>query len=110
MSEIKHTPLPWEWVKQEDRDPILVSKLTGETIIDSAPYENIWFATFNNNSDGIVPDAEFIVRACNSHYELVEALESANFTYLGDQYVAVINPDVVKQALNKAKGVGDERI
>lgn len=97
MTEIKHTPLPWHYIEE------------WRGIYDSPDIRGaqVRIAEIANTPD-YKANAEFIVRACNSHYELVEALESANFTYLGDQYVAVINPDVVKQALNKAKGLCDE--
>lgn len=61
------------------------------------------------------PNAEFIVRACNSHYELIEALETAATVidiifdrtpialkrFSGDWYAIELK---IKEALAKAKG------
>ena len=69
MSKGKHTPLPWEHVGYGTIWPV-----SGE---GSYPVAE----TFAHGSGKIKEDtiefqnAEFIVKACNSHYEMLEALE-----------------------------------
>lgn len=62
----KHTPLPWKMVKT-------VREKTMH--IFSQPDKNEMYKTvgFCDNKK----DAELILKACNSHYELLEALKEA---------------------------------
>ncbi len=74
MSE--HTPTPWEWEKIEnaawsDYGPNLRSVAMGSPKVLSAWGHDAWGVDVND------ANAEFIVRACNSHDELVSALEAA---------------------------------
>lgn len=54
--EVKHTPLPW---KQNNVGDVV----SGKTVI---------LETYDNQDEA---NAAFIVRACNAHYALIEALE-----------------------------------
>ena len=63
----KHTPLPWKVA------------LLGELIV--GPSERViaacaFLADGVGGPDEITANAKFIVRACNSHYQLVEALKN----------------------------------
>jgi len=57
---MKHSPLPWK-ISEEPTDS------TDFAIVDK-DNKWVWFDR---------PNAEFIIRACNMHYELMEALEKA---------------------------------
>lgn len=108
----KHTSLPWhyidEWRGIYDSPDIRGAQVRIAEITSTPDYK---------------ANAEFIVRACNSYYELVEALEAA-LPYLQDQLAiekagldsgfdkGVVQRDVNKivKALNKAKGgLSDQR-
>ena len=73
MSNGKITPLPWLIVKPEkygpnQEDDRLIHTEDGKHIAEVFQYQNY----FHQNGPSIA-NAEFIVRACNSHYELLEA-------------------------------------
>jgi hypothetical protein len=74
--EQKHTALPYR--------AGALNPMTGVVVI-SHPYENPEFTTTGGKglknladcyNENATADAEFIVRACNSHYELLEALKA----------------------------------
>lgn len=87
--ETKHTPLPWH-IKDQN--------------VGGDKYHYIQQkGKFIGFVMGITDkaDAEFIVRACNSHYELLEAAKAA----LGDG--SDLRPHVLeklKKAISKAEG------
>lgn len=94
----KHTPTPWLL------DGFDICHHTGPATIHviaktSTPVEGDEQA-----------NAEFIVRACNAHYDLVEALQTVGLSYeLAIQSGAVKDDDgsigeMVDAALKKAKG------
>ena len=66
MSEVKHTPLPWqsEW-PDEEGDRYIASTVT-TTCTETA------VAKLREDQ---MEDASFIVMACNSHYDLLGALK-----------------------------------
>lgn len=83
--EIKHTPLPWKM----DGD--------GFDSVAARDFGTDGYCIFSVDDDGCYKDgicdllnivddaesqanAEFIIRACNSHYELLEALKQVNHT------------------------------
>lgn len=70
MSEIKHTPLPWQY----NYDDVLASEYADDLICNCE-----W-----RDEEGKA-NAAFIVRACNSHYELLEALKDT-LSALGNFY------------------------
>lgn len=70
MSEVKHTPLPWETPTDVGpyKSSTIIRGANGQTLIiidpgriRDLPYEEM------------VANSEFIVRACNVHYEMLEA-------------------------------------
>lgn len=67
MEEQKHSPLPWEYYGPTPTSPsaIGVSACKGQVNIYSAP--------LTTETDA---NARLIERACNSHYELVEAVKA----------------------------------
>lgn len=68
MSAPKHTPLPWRTASalvMGQHSRAIVSALKGQVDIYNAPLTNETLA-----------NAEFIVRACNAHDELVAALKA----------------------------------
>lgn len=72
MQETKHTPLPYQYQRISGRDCIT-------TAIDSRNPVN-WIVAETDKHNGIPTaeaeaNAQFIVRACNSHYELLGTLE-----------------------------------
>lgn len=64
-SKVKHTPLPWNYHNSNNDDYL---------DIDSAGTRIT--SIFNVDKEAKA-NAEFIVTACNSHYELLEALKKA---------------------------------
>jgi hypothetical protein len=67
----KHTELPWEYKK------LICNESKNETRIvytisipSNNPGARIWIGDINKENN-----AEFIIRACNLHYELLEALQ-----------------------------------
>ena len=69
MSEAKHTPLPWRLFAENGfvevrADDVLVAVVNWQGFNDSF-----------RSDDGHLANAEFIVRAVNSHAALVAALE-----------------------------------
>ena len=69
MTERKHTALPWVYSKERD---------THDYCIHSEEYGYIDEGGVVGSSEWIWitdEDAEFIVRACNSFYDLIDALE-----------------------------------
>lgn len=75
MSEAKHSPLPWHVMvgtfgKIKDQRSATIYA-TGEELTYVARCDGSQLS-FTGKIDSIA-DAEFIVRACNSHYDLLEA-------------------------------------
>lgn len=66
MSESKHTKLPWH---VHHRNPLVLQAADG----------NIALMNLARPSEESEANAAFIVTACNSHAELVEALEEATW-------------------------------
>ena len=94
---MEHFPLPWRH----------------ENGLVKAVSHGKWFTVVRGGSkftpDGVKANAAFIVRACNSHDELVAALESMMPERIGydqsmsiDMYLNAV--DKARAALAKAKG------
>ena len=87
MSEIRHSPLPW----------VVGAMESGQTGVDSADGSQIF--TWASHDD-----ADIILRAVNSHYELVGALaEAMGWNWMEDG----VPEDVIQRcesALAKARG------
>ena len=67
----KHTELPWEYLK--DRYNYEKDGLHRHGSIGG----NDWFICTMENTPTPKADAEFIVKACNNHYKLLEGLRAA---------------------------------
>ncbi len=103
--KMKHTPGPWDYGRNSLQ---VYAKESGEHIADvRAPHSSMELAIAN---------AQFIVRACNCHEELVDALSNlVNRIYHNAQAFhelpQVMQNDLInqaKQAIAKAKGgLGD---
>lgn len=101
--EQKHTPLPWHWAKARTMQHLHDTKNSCFAQI-SMP---IWATVSHGENDmreQYKADAEFIVRACNSHYELLEALKHlARYEAFSDSswYPAI---KAAQEAIAKAEG------
>lgn len=101
----KHTPLPWHQShRQIDSGGYSTQIYTedGETIATMH-----WYPKDMGN--GVTAtcradNAEFIVRACNAHYELLEALKLAHAALSGSNMNMNVVEKKVKSAIAKAEG------
>lgn len=90
MRQEKHTPLPYkkgEKIGSATEGPYFVSydekhiipfesvEYKGIKVIGCLESYQVIVAEFPDNNPDSLANAEFIVRACNSHYELLEALK-----------------------------------
>lgn len=88
---MSHTKLPWKITEPSPKKSREIAGASGEFIAKLTALD--------------IPNAEFIVRSCNAHDELVEALEAmlglASGHVLGsDEFVEVI---AAKKILEKVK-------
>ena len=95
---MKHTPLPWKLIT----DP---NEWAAWDCVEVAPCRYI--LTEGRSLEEAQANAEFIVKACNAHYDLVEACEDALEAlqndvgeYEGDGLIF----GTLRKALKKAKG------
>ena len=86
----KHTPTPWGY----NVDAITKTKQTPNGLMQ----EKICYGVKNTY------DAEFITRACNNHYELLEALEDLLQAWNGEQVFTFEHWADAEKAIKKAKG------
>lgn len=70
--EIKHTPLPWNLKNHHDQNVIYGLENNQCTMEFCVAVVNCDDRTNSENK----ANAEFIVRACNAHYQLLEALKA----------------------------------
>ena len=107
MDNTKHTATPWKLSKNGDVETIRIFCKNGYEVCRASDLPSV----FGNNryGDGGTKEqeanAEFIVRACNSHDALVEACQEMFEELLSQQY----NPTSKimkkwKQALKQAEG------
>jgi len=94
--ETKHTELDWDYAENPDcqnaqHDRFLVRCKT--------EYPDVYGTVA---MCGYKPNAEFIVRACNAHYDLLEALE--NILNVGMSIPESVIWDGIRQAIAKVKG------
>ena len=91
-----HTPLPWKAFLSWSGRPRIYA---GEHRIGQCPIH------VNGKKEGIA-NAEFIVRACNSHANLLEALETLVKCHEDGGFVQPDDDVIItaKQAIAKAKG------
>jgi hypothetical protein len=93
MTKPKHSPLPWK----KDNDWEIVDA-NGERLIVKPDEDEPGFNRLE--------DEAFALLACNSHYELVEALAAIvgfNFLDENEPQAAKHLQQIAKQALNRAK-------
>ena len=95
MTERKHSPLPWG-VDCNDYDSSIIKSIGP---LSSDNYAGSSWLCFEGDQD---ENVAFILRAVNTHYELVEALE-LSYDLLDDLDFAE-EREQIKQALAKAKG------
>lgn len=76
MSKTEHTPTPWKAVETNDDYGTweIIADDTGQCLIATVENDNA-------DMDAQLADAEFIVRACNSHDALAEALQAVMETF-----------------------------
>lgn len=75
---MSHTPTPWEFVADDwnsGDDPPFESIGSIKTVPTSAD-DTAWYIATLENAPNQVGNAAFIVRACNSHDDLLKALKS----------------------------------
>lgn len=100
MAESKHTSVPWRLQREN------LLKLDGIEFLPIIAIDYIGTAigAIPTGDDECEANALFIVRACNSHYELVEALKAIMHT--AESFIGKTNPTMIraKQALQKAEG------
>jgi len=78
---VKHTPLPWV----QDKSGVARLKDQAQIIIDNEDWNEDWVAIGYNDDDGFAGvialchplNAAYIVRACNSHADLLAACKLA---------------------------------
>ena len=101
MTEHKHSPLPWKLHSKAHahietsygRSTAACGGVTDGQLEDGGQSEN-------------KANAKFILRACNSHYELVEALEQILAMAIADEKPQYRwhTEDIARAALAKTKG------
>lgn len=115
MSEL-HTPTPWHTVESDPLDHTLGQKFyktlkigSGRGTLDTEPFHIVADAGYSKSIQ-VKLNAAFIVRACNLHAELVEALDDvlsmldewdSGFTKPGEEFRAVTE---ARSVLVKARG------
>ena len=99
----KHTPLPWHFQDEYIRADSENMDDSGNVVAD------VYCKPSTTHAEIMEANAAFIVRACNSHDELVAALESMMPERIGygqsmsiDMYLNAV--DKARAALAKAKG------
>jgi len=104
---MKHTPLPWvsKYVQVADKWEILGKEKDGS---EKWIGVMIWGSEPEDEANN-----EFILRACNSHYELVEACKEA-IDLLRDEWEGTSPNSIgnktirqLEQAIAKAEGEGE---
>ncbi len=92
-NEQKHTELPWNFYEGAEY-----------YLINSGNITRICVADIKREFANAEANAQFIVKACNSHYELLEALKKAK-SILGiweNDYEEI--KKIIEQAIQKAEG------
>jgi hypothetical protein len=107
MTNTKHTPLPWKIHSVTDKHHIQIRAKKAGTEFECSPAV---LGGWDTSAEENEANAQFITRACNSHYELLEALR----LLLEDSYNAIDNNNPMqireatliqsRAAIAKAKG------
>lgn len=96
LPKIKHTPTPWQVIKESQRHDYFGSLYikAGKTVIANLVFQL---------DDSEKANAEFIVRAVNSHEALLEAARCAGDALVDGQHKDIaIN--LLRQAIAQAEG------
>jgi hypothetical protein len=111
MENNRHTPIPW-YIEGESGNPheayIIVGDKQGSTIAwTSNSFDDSSNEEYISEED--TANAQFIIRACNSHDELLEALESVLSFDVDEAISAWEDPSqqalaMAHKAIAKAKG------
>lgn len=116
VKTVKHTPLPWSYKRthqlSSDTWYVLIDPSGKGPIVDVGGKDvsgQIAEAKhLTTNHEEIAANAEFIVRACNSHYELLEALKEIMRFKSEMEYImgnALVTPDNFLKALENAETI-----
>ena len=90
---MKHTELPWKIYDWKNWDQAEIQNKENDVICKFPHLLPNW-----------LNDAQFIVRACNSHYELLEACKFAkSVIQFGESWIDKCE-EVISQAIAKAEG------
>lgn len=107
----KHTPAPWSSAKASigsSQDKYTVSVLCGAPGQKVTPQTSTVIALVQGStSHNAFENAEFIARACNSHYELLAACEAAlrdSTDFDNDCLLSDATDELLAAAVAKAKG------
>ena len=109
IKSAKHTATPWNMVsqkgligRQKEGDRLIYSVETKEHVSETFQYRN----DEHTDAETSIANAEFIVRACNSHEELVEACKDVQYyfrNYEEDNTTALVHLlKKIESALKKA--------
>lgn len=99
MSEVKHTPGPWRVFNGTDIFPDDADTEGTRHIADCDMVNNI-------SGDEARANAEFIVRACNSHYGLLDLAKLVHGSFGGGRVVTFSDEDIAAFNLAIAKAEG----
>lgn len=77
IKETKHTPTPWSYSVVEKNNMVSIHQLGWDTAKDDFEDGKTSVAGCWNLDHNAVEDAAFIVKACNSYDEMLEALKEA---------------------------------
>jgi hypothetical protein len=108
MKQLKHTPLPWKVYYAKNNGQLVLG--TGEENGQAIQNHN---GSFWRDEKEAKANAEFVVKACNSHYELLEALESCerwfklhseNVELTNGKYTQHPMLTMIQDTIAKAKG------
>lgn len=103
MSESKHSPLPWRWWRKKDGRPKKydLAKLLSCNDDDIFTLYGGSGKKALGTTDQDIANAEFIVRAVNSHYAMLEALQDTQRVLASKG----IDSSLIDNAIAKATGV-----
>jgi hypothetical protein len=95
---MKHTPLPWHFQDEYIRADSENMDDSGNIVAD------VYVKPSSTHDDIMQANAAFIVRACNSHYEMLAALKG--MLSIADRYTGVCLKEIdnARAAIAKAKG------
>lgn len=88
MNKPKHTELPWELARDKS---VIISRKGKDILVTSIDTKNEMTA-----------NAEFIVKACNNHYQLLEALKELSLVVRTYGFREPNSPAKCLGALDKA--------